>query len=69
MTDSTMPSSTPMAIAAMVSQIVVQTPCRTGPRNAFCHWKLHSQFGFVKTLWTNIATSKAMTATATHRPG
>ena len=58
-----------MAIEAAVSHSVVQTPCTTGSVNAFWDWNCHAQFGFVRTLLTAIATSTAMTATATHRPG
>ena len=69
MTASTTPSVTPSTIAATVSHKVVHTPLRTGSVNAFCSWKSHCQFGLVTTLLTTIATSTAMIATSTQRPG
>src|SRR5262245_51178335 len=65
----TTPSETPMAIAKIVNRIVVLTPLMIGGRNMLSIMNDHWNALLVTSRWTNMPTSKAMTAIATQRHG
>src|SRR3954453_22202734 len=69
MTASTTPSRTPSTIASTVMTNVVRAPRRTAGVNMLSNMKDHWNTGLVTSMWTNIATSTAMTAVAIQRPG
>src|SRR3954447_6495710 len=69
MTATMMPSSTPRTMASTVITRVVRAPRSTAGVNMLSNMNPHWNTGFVSSMFTNIATSTAMTAAATHRPG
>ena len=68
-TASNTPPKIPMAIESTVRISVLRRPRSTGSENRYWPTTSHSKFGFVRNECTSIATSTAMTATATQRPG
>src|SRR5829696_7429669 len=65
----TIPRATPMTIDSTVRVSDVRTPSMTGGRNMLSSMKPHWNASFVRSMWTNIATTMARMTIATHRPG
>ena len=59
----------PITIDSTVRISVLRRPRSTGSEKRYWPTTSHPKLGFVTNVWTSIATSTTMTATATHRPG